>query len=167
MRFSRPITENMSRKERYVLYFESLRRDMELKHDWQGSYDHETNWCKFLPRDDAVTYGLHFPKLFCYTARFPRGDNEVRAYMRIEDNHVLFDHLFRRRWEIDAHFDAVPVWEAPSTYKYRQVVLIRPGSIWRTENELQEIGEWHIETLLKLNEVFAPRIKRWLTRSPH
>ena len=93
MRFSHPVTEIMSRKERYALYFESLRRDMELRHDWESTYDPEKNWCKFLPRDHAVTYGLFIPGLFCYTARFPRGDNEVRAYMRIVDNHALFDHF--------------------------------------------------------------------------
>ena len=152
----------MPRKERYTLYFESLRRDMELKHDWESTYDPEKNWCKFLPRDDAVTYGLFIPGLFCYTARFPRGDNEVRAYMRILNNHALFDYLYKQRSEIDPDFDGVPVWEAPSTYKYRQVVLIRPGSICGTEFELREIGEWHIENLLKLNEAFTPRIKKWL-----
>ena len=47
MRFSRPITRNMSRHERYALYFESLRRGMELRHDWIGTYDPEKNWCKF------------------------------------------------------------------------------------------------------------------------
>ena len=38
------------------------------------------------------------------------------------------------------------------------VFVSRNGSIQSPEGELQEIGEWHIETLLKLNEVFTPRI---------
>ncbi len=165
MKFSRPITSNMPKRERYTLYFEALSRVIKERHDWIGSYDSGTNWCKFLHQDDAITFNLHIPRLFCYTARFPRGNNEVIAYLRIRDNHPLFDHLHKQRSEIDSDFDSAPDWRAPSAHKSRSIVLIRPGSIGDTEHKLEEYGEWHIETLLKLNEAFTPRIKRWLACS--
>ena len=167
MRFSRSVTENMSRKERYALYFESLRRDMELRYDWESAYDPGRNWCKFLPRNDAVTYGLFIPRLFCYIARFPRGDSEVISYLYIRRNHELFDHLCNLKSEIDTNFSSPLLWDSSCGLKGRRIFASCPGSILATQHELEEYGEWHIETLLKLNEVFTPRIKRWLTRSPH
>ena len=164
MRFSRPVTENMPRKERYTLYFESLRRAMELRHDWQSAYDAASNRCSFLSREDAVAFGLTVPT-FCFYARFPRGDSEVISYLYIRRNHELFDHLCNLKSEIDTYFGSTLLWDSSCGLKGRRIFAICPGSILATQYELEEYGEWHIETLLKLNQAFAPRIRRWLARS--
>ena len=77
MDFSRSITENMSRKERYMLYFKSLRQELN-QHDWRSLYSSGTNWCRFLPKDDVVDLAV---PIYSYTARFPRGDTEVAGYV--------------------------------------------------------------------------------------
>ena len=128
---------------------------MGLRHDWQSAYDATSNRCSFLPKEDAVAFGLTVPK-FCFYARFPRGDNEVISYLYIRHNHELFDHLCNLKSGIDAYFGSTLLWDSSCGL---------PGSILATQHELEEYGEWHIETLLKLNQAFAPRIRRWFARS--
>ena len=164
MKFSRPITKNMSKKERYMLYFESLCRDMKLKHDWDSHYEDGKNRCRFLHRDDAGSFGLVVP-VFSYSARFPRGDKEVETYLSIRHDHELFDHLRGLKSEIEADFGSTLDWQEPGAKK-RAAITIRNGSIFATQHELEEYGEWHIEKLLKFNETFAPRIRKWFARSP-
>ena len=166
MDFSRSITENMSRKERYTLYFESLREVMNW-HDWRSLYSSGTNWCRFLPKDDVVD--LAVPN-YSYTARFPRGNTEVAAMLVIRDNHELFEYLCGLKSEIESDFGSTLDWSqhlnrAPERDRKRQTFASLRGNIESRECELKEIGEWHIETLIKLNEVFAPRIKSYIVET--
>ena len=159
MKFSRPITQNMSRKERYTLYFESLRRDMELKHDWKNIYTLGENRCRFLHSADAERFELRVPT-FSYSARFSRSD-KVETYMSMRHNQELFDHLRGLRSEIEADFGStLDSQERGATV--HAATTIRHGNIFATQRELEEYGEWHIEELFKLNEIFTPRIKKWL-----
>lgn len=100
MDFSRSITENMSRKERYTLYFEALRETMR-RHDWDSLYSSGTNWCRFLPKNDVVHLAV---PIYSYTARFPRGDAEVAAMLVIRDNHELFNYLAGLKSEVESDF---------------------------------------------------------------
>lgn len=165
MEFLKSITENMSRKERYTLYFESLRREMEVKHDWISIYCDGKNRCRFLHRNDADCFGLTDPRVFSYSARFPSGDKEVETYMSIRDNHELFDHLRGLKSEIEAEFGSTLDWLIKPGVRKRAVITIRRGSILVAQHELEEHCEWHIEKLLKLNEAFTPRIKQWFAHS--
>ena len=164
--FSRSITENMPRKERYTLYFESLRKVMNW-HDWRSLYSSGTNWCRFLLKDDVVDLAV---PIYSYTARFPRGDTEVAAMLVIRDNHELFEYLFGLKSEIESDFGCTLDWSqrlnrTPETDRKRQTFASRHGSIKSPERELKEIGEWHIKTLIKLNEAFAPRIKSYIVET--
>ena len=106
MDFSRSITENMSRKERYTLYFESLREVMKW-HDWRSLYSSGTNWCRFLPKDDVVDLAV---PIYSYTARFPRGNVEAAAMLVIRDNHQLFEDLCGLKSEIESDFGGTLDW---------------------------------------------------------
>ena len=166
MDFSRSITENMSRKERYTLYFESLREVMKW-HDWRSLYSSGTNWCRFLPNDDVVDLAV---PIYSYTARFPKGNAEVAGMLVIRDNHELFEYLCGLKSEIESDFGGTLDWSqrlnrAPETDRKRQTFASYRGSIESPEQKLKEIGEWHIETLIKLNEVFAPRIKLYIVET--
>ena len=158
MKFSRPITEHTPRKERYTLYFEALQRDVELKNDWTSIYTNGENRCRFLHRDDADRFGLAVP-MFSYSARFSKSD-KVETYLSMRHNHELFDHLRGLKSEIEANFGSTLDWQERGA-TVRAATTIRPGNIFATQRELEEYGEWHIENLLKLNEVFTPKIKRW------
>lgn len=166
MDFSRSITENMSRKERYTLYFESLREAMK-EYDWANLYSSGANWCRFLPEEDAVTYSVVVPKIYAYIAKFPGGDAEVAVLLAIYNDRELFGYLNERKSEIESDFGDALDWSQslnrdPERYKKRQTFASRRGSIKSPERELKEIGEWHIEILIKLNEAFAPRIKSYI-----
>lgn len=167
MNFSAPITENTSRKESYTLYFESLREVME-SNDWRSLYTSGTNWCRFLPKDDVVDLAV---PIYSYTARFPRGDEEVAAMLVIRDNHELFEYLCGLKSVIESDFGEILDWSQrlnrdPETDRKRQIFASRRGSIESLERELKEFGAWHIETLIKLNEVFAPRMKSYIVKTP-
>ena len=166
MDFSRSITENMSRKERYTLYFESLREAMR-RYDWDSLYSPGTNWCRFLPKDDVIHLAV---PIYSYTARFPKGDAEVAGMLTIRDNHELFEYLCGLKSEIESDFGSTLDWSQrlnrdPERARKRQTFASRSGSIESPEHELKEIGEWHIETLIKLNEAFAPRIKSYIVET--
>lgn len=82
MDFSRLVTKNMSRPERHVLYFELLHEVME-RYDWTSACSSKVNWRRFLPKEDAIALNVVVPKIYAYTARFPRGDAEVVASLVI------------------------------------------------------------------------------------
>ena len=166
MDFSASITENMSRKERYTLYFGSIRQVMS-PHHWKSLYSSGTNWCRFLPEDDVVDLAI---PIYSYTARFPKGDEEVATMLVIRDNHELFEYLYGLKSEIESDFGEALDWSQrlnrdPDTDRKRQPFASRHGSIESLEPELKEFGEWHIETLIKLNKVFAPRIKSYIVET--
>ena len=129
---------------------------MKLKHDWDSHYEDGKNLCRFLHRDDAGNFGLVVP-VFSYSARFPRGDKEMETYLSIRHNHELFDHLRGLKSEIEADFGSTLDWQELGAKKHA-AITIRNGSIFATQHELEEYGEWHIEILPKFNETFTPRI---------
>ena len=164
MEFLRPITENMSRKERYTLYFESLREAMK-SHDWRDLYCFGDNWCRLKPKDDAVDLAV---PIYSYNAKFPGGDAEVAALCVIRDNHELFEYLCGLKSEIESDFGGTLDWSQrlnrdPKRDKKRQTFASCRGNILLPESKLQEIGEWQIDTLLKLDSAFAPRIKEFIS----
>ena len=80
--------------------------------------------------------------------------------MSLRHNQELFDHLRGLKSEIEADLGSTLDWQEPGAKK-RAAIIIRNGSIFATQHELEEYGEWHIETLLKLDNVITPRIKLW------
>lgn len=65
-----------------MLYFESLSEVME-RYDWTSAYSSKVNSCRFLPKEDAITLNVVVPKIYAFTARFPRRDAEVVASLVI------------------------------------------------------------------------------------
>ena len=167
MEFSRPITQNMTDNERFLLYFESLSKAMEARHDWTSSPDGPLGGRSYRFRSKANT-GRVWNLLrgeCCYRAWFPKGDTEVVAGFHIRESEELFNALYNLKAEIGSDFGGALDWTQrlcrnPKTQKRRLVFASRNGSIQSSEAELQEIGEWHIETMLKLSEAFTPIVER-------
>ena len=85
------------------------------------------------------------------------------AGLQIENSQALLDALLELKTEIESDFGDTLDWSQrlcrnPGTQNRKFIFASRRGSIQCMECELQEIGEWHIDTLLKLDEVFTPRI---------
>ena len=168
MELSRAITQHLPKRERYMVYFESLRSSMK-RHGWRSLYSSGTNWCRFLPESVAREFGLGVP-VFSYSARFPNGDVEIAAILRIRKDRELFDDLHELKGEIETDFGGALDWSQrlnnkPAKRIGRQIFTSYHGSIFAAESELQEFGDWHIDTLLRLDDVFTPRIRQLKTRS--
>ena len=165
MEFARPITQNMPYKERFTLYFESLSKTMEARHDWASANDGPPagRSYRFQPTANTERFWNLLRGECCYRAWFPEGDTEVVAGLHIRESQILLDSLHKLRAEIESDFGGTLDWTQrlcrnPKTQKRKLIFASHSGSIQSPEAELQEIGEWHIETLLKLNEAFTQRI---------
>ena len=101
-----------------------------------------------------------------YRVKFARGD-EVWTYVNIHEdvqsNRLdLFDVLAQRREQIESDFGSPLEWERLEEQKRSRIVVSRDGNIELSDDELEEIREWHIENLLKLKGVFQPEIEKVL-----
>ena len=89
----------------------------------------------------------------------------METYLSIRHNHEPFDHLRGLKSEIEADSGSTLDRQELGAKK-RAAITVRNESIFVTQHELEEYGEWHIEKLLKFNETFTPRIRKWFARSP-
>lgn len=158
----------MSVKENRKLYFESLRDAMESEHGWKSCTEGDSSFprsCRFQPAGKVGPFGNIQRGECAYRAWFPKGDTEIVAGLLIRENQALFDVIQELKAEIESDFGSELDWSQrlcrnPKKQKRRFVFALHPRSIQSLEHELQEIAEWHIETLLKLDEVFTPRIEQ-------
>lgn len=165
MKFSRPITQNMPDKERLMLYFQSLSKVMDVRHDWTSANDGSSagRSYRFRSGENTERFWNLLRGECCYRAWFPEGEAEVAAGLHIRESQILLDALHKLKAEIESDFGGTLDWTQrlsrnPKTQKRKLIFVSRNGSIQSPGRESQEVGEWHIETLLKLNEVFTPRI---------
>ena len=169
MEFSRPTTQNVPDKERCTLYFESLSKAMESAYGWECSYSWDppgSRECRFQSKANTEQFWNHRQGECCYRAWFPQGNQEVVAGLLIRESQPLLNALHKLKREIEADFGDTLDWSQrlcrnAKSQKRKIIFASRRGNIQSAQAELQEISEWHIETLLKLNEVFTPRIKEW------
>lgn len=170
MKFSKQMTPKMSNRKRRKLYFASLCAAMESEHDWKNLVDGSSGRkYRFLPKIN-VSSCWNIQRGECwYCAWFPyggleAGDTEVVTGLDIR-NQALYHTIKNLKGEIESDFGGTLDWSQrlcrnPKTQKRKFVFTRHLGSIQSPEHELQEIAEWHIETLLKLDEVFTHRIER-------
>lgn len=93
------------------------------------------------------------------------GPNQlVRAQLYIdvrdkEQNEAIFDLLAADREAIEREFGEPLVWERREDVKMSSVSLKRPGSIDDSSEKLEELKVWGAERLLRIRDVFGPRVK--------
>ena len=74
----------------------------------------------------------------------------------------LFDALEKRKGEIESNFGSPLEWQRLDEQQRSWIAISRDGNIELSDDELEEIREWHIKNLLKLKEVFQPEIEKVL-----
>ena len=147
---------NLSLKdEKYKAYFQDLTDELG-KCDWTISW---SDW----PQNRYFSSGF---KGIDYEARFTR-QNRVSAGIYIQQgdkakNKKLFDALEKQKEEIVSYFSETVEWDRGDGKKRSRIAVYRDGAIETPTNELEEIGEWHIENLLQIKKVFAPKIEQTL-----
>ena len=168
MEFLRPITNNIAEKERFALYFDSLSAAMEAKYDWASSGFRRGP--RFKPKRNTGRFWDLQRGECCYRAWFPARKTEsvVVAGLQIRESQALLDAMRELKTEIESDFGDTLDWsqrlcDNPKTQNRKFIFASRRGNISLPETELQEIGEWHIDTLLKLDKAFTPRIEEYIS----
>ncbi len=146
-----------SRGEKYRSYTQMLIDELREKHQFTGARAGQPyNWYTFSSGIRGVGYGIQFAK----------GDKVltyVNIYQSVRGNRlVIFDALEKRKEEIESDFGSSLEWNRSEEQKISWIGVPRDGNIELSDDELEEIREWHIENLLKLKEVFQPEIEQAL-----
>ena len=146
-----------SKGERYRSYFQGLIDELREKYKFTGIRAAQpSNWQSFSSGIQGVRY----------RATFPQG-SRVHALVKIDQKHLenrldIFDTLKKQEVEIVDSLGSPLEWERRDDKRESFIIVSRAGSIDSADSELEEIREWHIETLLKLKEVFTPEIEKVL-----
>ena len=87
----------------------------------------------------------------------------VNIYQTTAEKRIkIFNMLEKRKVEIESNFGNSLEWAREAEKSVSRIVISCDGDIELSDDELEEIREWHIENLLKLKEVFQPEIERAL-----
>ena len=139
--------------ERYRRFYQPLLDELRDRH-------HFTNARAAQPQ---CWYAFSSGKTgFKYSANFT-GDDTVRAevYIDSEDRDLpklRFDALFKQKEEIEREFGEPLEWQRLDDKRACRICIHRSGSVGDSDERLAEIRAWLIQRLLKLKQVFGPRI---------
>jgi len=78
-----------------------------------------------------------------------------------EETRRLFDWLQQDQASIEAKFGSQLNWSKPDDVRACNIRVDRPGSIEADAANLQDIHAWLVANLLKLKEVFGPRLRAY------
>ena len=149
----RASTNTSPKLEKYREYFQGLIDELRETYNFtRARISQLQNWYEF-------TYGVQG---IYYYAWFT-GDSRVGAALRIKHEiGNLFGVLEDQSARIHANFGRELEWDLAETTKRSTISIYRDGDIEASDSELEEIRQWHIESLLKLKEVFTLEIERAL-----
>lgn len=141
--------------EQYRQYFQELIDELRVKHKYTNAkIGQPQNWYAFSSGITGVTFN----------AVFGQG-GKVRTELYIdfgdaEKNKMLFDRLSEQKEDIHHSFGGDLEWEPMDEKRACRITAYRDGSIDATKEELAQIKDWHIETLVKMKKTLTPFIKR-------
>ena len=146
-----------SRGEKYRSYTQMLIDKLKEKHNFtRACVGQPYNWYNFSSGIGGISYGV----------QFARGD-KVLTYVNISQNVQgnrldLFDALGKRKGKIESDFGSALEWNRADEQQNSWIAVSRNGNIELSDDELEEMREWHIANLLKLKKVFQPEIEQVL-----
>jgi hypothetical protein len=149
------------RAEAYRRYFQVLIDELREKHRFTGArVGQPQSWYLFPSGVQGVNYGTSFAR-----------GGRVRAEVFIdqgepERNKALFDSLFVQNVAIEREFGESLEWERLDDRRASRVATYRVGNIEQSEEELANIRNWAIDRLLRLKQVFGPRLARVTNGTP-
>jgi hypothetical protein len=145
-------------RERYRTYFQSLIDELRTKHNFTNARAGQPqNWYSFASDNSRV---------YKYGTSFAKGDR-VRAEIFFDcgdkaKNEQLFDCLRSQEKAVGNDFGSSLTWERLDERRACRIAIYRDGSIDADSDQLAEIREWAIASLLKFKAVFPRRIEQCL-----
>jgi hypothetical protein len=145
-----PERETTPRGEAYKAYFQSLIDELRSKYKFtNATAGQPQNWYSF----SSGVPGIRLNNTFASGGR-------VSAEFYIERNKAWFDGLYAKRHEIDEKFGLGLTWERLDGRQASRIAVYREGSIVASPEELAEIREWSVKTLLRLKEILMPHARK-------
>lgn len=114
------------------------------------------SWCSFSLGRTGVVNNVAFG--------WEDGTSVLRSEVYIDtgdaaQNKRIFDALHAERPAIDAEFGEALIWARRDEIKHSKIYVKRPGSLDDAPDTLPDYRDWFVEHAIKLNAVFAKRVK--------
>lgn len=146
-----------SKGEKYRQYFQTLIDELREKYKFTGArIGQPQNWYSFSSGYSGIPYAAVFAQ---------GGRVRVEIYIDQGDfdkNKGLFDFLYSQKEKIEEESGLTIEWERLDDKRASRTAVYRDGSIGDSDNELEEIRQWHVGKLLALKNVFNPLLKAGL-----
>jgi hypothetical protein len=144
--------------EAYRPWFQALIDELREAHGFTNArIGQPQNWHSFASGFTGIGYSVAF------THQGLRAEVYIDHGDRAENKRV-FDALHAERAEIERQYGAELSWERLDERRASRVGIYREVTIASPPEELAEAHAWSIVQLLRLKEVFAPRLERVISR---
>ncbi|MBH5372152.1 DUF4268 domain-containing protein [Bradyrhizobium glycinis] len=147
-------------REKYRAYFQSLIDELRTKYSFTNArVGQPQNWYFFASENSRIyKYGMSFAI-----------GGRVRAEIYLDcgekaKNELLFDCLHQQAFAIHQEFGSELTWERLDERRGCRIVSYHDGSIDADTEQLVQIKDWAIASLLKLKSIFPKRIEQCLSK---
>lgn len=142
------------RREDYRVFFQALMDELRDVHGFtKARMAQPQSWYYFASGITGISYG----------AAFTQRGLRAEVYIDVgstEENKRIFDALQGHLDAVEREFGSPLSWERLDDRKASRVGIYNGATIDAPEAELEEARQWAVQNLLRLKEVFGPRLER-------
>jgi len=142
--------------EAYRKYFQTLIDELRNRYHFTNARKAQPQcWYSFASGISGITLAAVFAQ---------GGRARTELYIDVgsaEKNKALFDWLEEQKEEIHSKNGETFEWERMENRRGSRIAIYREGTIEATEEELEEIKDWHIGKLIKIKKVLVPMVKNY------
>lgn len=146
--------------ELYRAWFQPLLNELRDQHSFTNArVAQPQNWYAFSSGVGRIFYSAAFSKEGLRTEVYIDTGSK-------DENKRIFDALFKEREEIEAAFGSSLTWERLDNRSAARIAASNGATIEASEDDLAEARGWTVSSLLKMKDVFGPRLEMVVRRSP-
>lgn len=147
-------SRSRERNERYRLFFQELIDQLREEHNFTNARAGQPqNWYSF---------SAGIANKLSYTAAFTRDGLRSEVYIdvgAVEENKRIFDALRQEAETLEQFFESPISWERLDDRRASRVAIYHGATIEAPDSELDAAREWAVQKLLRMKEVFGPRLE--------
>lgn len=156
---STPVSGPSQKGEAYRAFFQSLIDNLRINHPsfTQAKVWQPQNWYSFASGFSGISYSLFFAQ---------GGRIRTEVYIDRGDadpNKAIFDALAGQKNELSDKFEEELEWERLNDRRASRIAVYRTGTIEDDRQRLADTMDWTVSRLLRLKEVFGPRLGRLIS----
>lgn len=148
-----PVAGPSEKSEAYRAFFQNLIDQLRIDYGFTNAkVGQPQNWYSFASGFVGIAYSVCFAQ-----------GGRVRAEVYIDrgnfdSNKAIFDTLAEQKHELSKEFEEKLEWERLNNRRASRIAVYRIGNIEDDQPTLTDTMDWSISSLLKLKEVFGPRL---------